>query len=176
MLENIKSAWDIIIPIGAGVTIGSIVLFIGVLILKALVSKLVNKTIGEINYKEIASNATEKGIETLKTMHFIQNIEPLAKSELQKVAEQANAMWKERADFFESKWDKAVKVLKVFTEFFDNSVGVPESKKEELKAAFAELESKEQTTENIELELVAEPTEKTPSALNNETIEQVTDR
>ena len=173
MFENVKTVWDIVIPVGAGVTIGAIVVFIGVILLKAIFSKIVNNLVGGIDYKKIAENATKKGIETLKTVHFTQNIEPLAKSELLKISEQANAMWEKRAMFYEEKWDKAIKVLEIFTEYFDNSVGVPAEKKAELKLAFAEIKKKDLSVEETEIELVPEETPIAPSAFDNETKESV---
>ena len=173
MFESVKTVWDIVIPVGAGITIGAIVVFIGVVILKAIFSKLVNKLIGGINYKKIAENATQKGIDTLKTVHFTQNIEPIAKSELLKISEQANAMWEKRAKFFEEKWDKAVKVLEIFTEYFDNSVGVPAEKKAELKSAFAEIKKKDLPPKETTIELVPEKNPIEPSAFDNETKESV---
>lgn len=173
MFESVKTVWDIVIPVGAGITIGAIVVFIGVVVLKAIFSKLVNNLIGGIDYKKIAENATQKGIDTLKTVHFTQNIEPIAKSELLKISEQANAMWEKRAKFFEEKWDKAVKVLEIFTEYFDNSVGVPAEKKAELKSAFAEIKKKDLPPEDTEIELVPEETPIKPSSLDNETKESV---
>ena len=173
MFENVKTVWDIVIPVGAGITIGAIVVFIGLIIIKAVIGKLVGNLIGGIDYKKIAENATQKGIDTLKTVHFTQNVEPLAKSELLKVSEQANAMWEKRALFFEEKWDKAIKVLEIFTEYFDNSIGVPAEKKAELKSAFAEIKKKDLPPVETEIELVPETTAIEPPAFDNETKESV---
>lgn len=162
MLENVKTAWDIVIPIGAGVTIGAIVVFIGLLVIKAIVNKLVNKIVGGVDYKKIADNATKQGIATLKNVHFTQNIEPLAKSELLKISEQADALWEKRAKFYEDKWDKAINIIEIFTEYFDNSVGVPAEKKAELKRAFAEIKKKDLPPVDAEVVLVPEPVAYTP--------------
>lgn len=164
MLENVKSFWDIALPILGGLTIGTIITFIGAIIIKAVISKLLVK----IDTEKITKKAVDKGVGVLKGVHFTQSIQPIAESELMKVCEKANDIWKKRAVYFEEKWVKLAKVFATFTEYFDNSIGVSEEKKAELKNALKELlEPKDLTPETTEIVLEPETAQKTPSVNDN---------
>lgn len=152
-----------VIPIAGGITLGSVLLFIGSLVMKASVSKLINK----VNTEKITEKAVERGVETVKSTHFTYNIDPIAKAELEKVGEEANAIWKEKAQFFEKKFYALVDILEIFTEYFDNSIGVPEDKKTELKEAFLRIrETAVSTPEIAPLDIVVEKEENTAETGN----------
>lgn len=154
-----------------------IVSTIGGLSLSAIVSAVIygslkgafNKTISKINVESIADKATEKGIERVKKVSFTHNIQPLVESGLEKVNEKAVETLKEELVKLDNKYDSIINILEKQAAYFDNSIGVPEEKKAELKQAIAEAQNKPMVAESVVIDEIVIPSTK-------ETVEPKSDR
>ena len=128
-------AW--LLSILGGVTLSGVIGTIIFLVLKGAF----NKTISKINVEKIVEKATDKGTEKVKKIAFTQSIQPVVESELKKITETANTYIKEQLDLMEEKYDKIIVVLEKLSAYFDNSIGVSEEAKKELKVALEEAKT-----------------------------------
>lgn len=117
-----------------------------------------NKTISKINVQEIADQATEKGIEKVKKVSFSHTIQPLVESELKKINEHYVDVLKVYMEDVAKKYDNLVSVLEKLSAYFDNSIGVNETAKQELKQALAEAKNEQISAESVVVEEIVEPT------------------
>lgn len=117
------------------------------------------RTISKINVEKIAELATDKGVEKVKSISFSHSIQPLIESELHKINEYAQMAVAGYLDQLNKRYDYIISILDKLSAYFDNSIGVCENAKKELKAIIAEAkeevlkaESKvaESTTETVE--------------------------
>ena len=145
-----------------------IVSTIGGLSLSAIVSAVIygslkgafNKTISKINVESIADKATEKGVERVKKVSFTHNIQPLVESGLEKVNEKALETLKEELIKLDNKYNNIINILEKQAAYFDNSIGVPEEKKAELKQAIVEAQNKPVVAESVVIDEIVIPTSK----------------
>ncbi len=118
-----------------------------------------NKTISKINVEKIAQDATEKGVEKVKKISFTHSIQPLVESELKKINEQSVEVLKQSLADVASQYNKVILILEKLSAYFDNSIGVSDNAKEELKQAISEAKNEPTTAESVVDEIV-EPTPK----------------
>lgn len=141
---------------------------IGGLSLSAIISSIIygclkgafNKTISKINVESIADKATEKGIERVKKVSFTHNIQPLVESGLEKVNEKAIETLKEELVKLDNKYNNIINILEKQAAYFDNSIGVPEEKKSELKQAIVEAQNKPVVAESVVIDEIVIPNTK----------------
>lgn len=141
---------------------------IGGLSLSAIISSIIygclkgafNKTISKINVESIADKATEKGIERVKKVSFTHNIQPLVESGLEKVNEKAVETLKEELVKLDNKYNNIINILEKQAAYFDNSIGVPEEKKAELKQAIVEAQNKPVVAESVVIDEIVIPNTK----------------
>lgn len=141
---------------------------IGGLSLSAIISSIIygclkgafNKTISKINVESIADKATEKGIERVKKVSFTHNIQPLVESSLEKVNEKAVETLREELVKLDNKYNNIINILEKQAAYFDNSIGVPEEKKAELKQAIAEAQNKPVVAESVVIDEIVIPSTK----------------
>lgn len=141
---------------------------IGGLSLSAIISSIIygclkgafNKTISKINVESIADKATEKGVERVKKVSFTHNIQPLVESELKKVNEHSVEVLKKELADVQAKYDNVIDILDKLACYFDNSIGVAEEKKAELKQAIAKAQNKPMVAESVVVDEIVEPTPK----------------
>ena len=141
---------------------------IGGLSLSAIISSIIygclkgafNKTISKINVESIADKATEKGIERVKKVSFTHNIQPLVESGLEKVNEKAVETLKEELVKLDNKYNNIINILEKQAAYFDNSIGVPEEKKAELKQAIVEAQKKPVVSESVVIDEIVIPNTK----------------
>ena len=134
-----------------------IVSAVGGLSLSAIISGIIygalkgafNKTISKINVEKIADKATEKGVETVKKVSFTHNIQPIVEIELKKINENSTEVLKKELDKVNDNYNKIVNILEKQAAYFDNSIGVPEEKKAELKKAIAEAKNEPMVAESV---------------------------
>jgi len=148
-METLDLVWQYVLPIGGGITIGAIVVFIGTIAIKVVVSKL----LGKINFDKIADKATEKGVEQIKKISFTQTIQEPLESGLKKVNEMANEKIEKELGDIQAKYDKLLNVITKLAHYFDNSI-VPQETKNELYQALGE--SVEDKKNDIEIKVVEE--------------------
>lgn len=130
-MEILNQIWQTIYPYVAGISVSSI---FGAIIYGSLRGAF-NKTISRLNVEKISENATEKGIERIKKVSFTHSIQPLVESELKKISEKAEEVSRAELVKMEKKYDNIILVLEKFAAYFDNSIGVSENAKLELRSA-----------------------------------------
>ena len=149
---------------------------IGGLSLSAIISSIIygclkgafNKTISKINVESIADKATEKGIERVKKVSFTHNIQPLVESGLEKVNEKAVETLREELVKLDNKYNNIINILEKQAAYFDNSIGVPEEKKVELKQAIVEAQNKPVVAESVVIDEIVIPSTKQAVEPKNE--------
>lgn len=147
-MEIFETIWGYVLPIGGGITIGSVIIAIGSIVIKTVV----DKTMKKIDIEKIEEKAVEKGVEKVKTYTFKHNIQPVVKSELQKVVEVVDDKVETKLDQVDKKYDLLIECFEKFTAYFDNSIGVPEEKKKELKETLAKAKNGDYSVENFAIE------------------------
>ena len=128
-----------------------VVTALGGISLSAIISAIIygclkgafNKAIAKINVEKIADKATEKGVERVKKIAFTHDIQPLVESELVKINEKSTEVLKEELKKVSVKYDKVVTILEKLSAYFDNSIGVSEQAKTELKKALVNAKEEE---------------------------------
>lgn len=120
-----------------------------------------NRAISKINVQKIADQATDKGIERVKTVSFSHSIQPLVESELQKINEKAVEMVKVYMEEVSKRYENVITILEKLSAYFDNSIGVSETAKEELKKAIETAKIEPKTAESVVIdEIIVETQEK----------------
>ena len=133
-MEILNTIWQYVLPIGGGVTLGALIIGILVPVVKGTVSKLIDR----INVEKIEEKAVNAGVEKIKTMSFKQSIAPLVKSELVKVVEVVDDKLNEKLDEVDKRYSEIVNILAKLSAYFDNSIAVSETAKQELREALAD--------------------------------------
>ena len=100
-----------------------------------------SKTISKINVEKIAKDATEKGIDKVKAVSFSHSIQPLVESELKKINEMSVEVVKKELNEVKAEYKTLINIVKKLSAYFDNSIGVSDTAKQELKQAIAEAEN-----------------------------------
>lgn len=154
MQEILSNTWAIL-----GISVGGVsLLTIICTILWFCLKSAFNKTIRKINIEKFYEDAYKKGfnagVDRVKEITFKHNIEPLVISKLEQVNEFSVAIVREELGKTQAKYDKLVAIIEKLSNYFDNSIGVPEEKKEELKEAIANAKSSEICEQVIESEQV----------------------
>lgn len=111
-----------------------------------------NRTISKINVQKIAEQATEKGVDKVKKISFTHSIQPIVESELKKVNEYYVEVLKIYMEETSKKYDNVIKVLEKLSAYFDNSIGVNETAKQELKQVIAEAKNEPILAESVVIE------------------------
>lgn len=115
-----------------------------------------NKTIAKINVQKIADQATEKGVEKVKKISFTHSIQPIVESELKKINEFYVEVLRSEMEDVSKKYDRVIKILEKLSAYFDNSIGVTETAKQELKKAIAEAKNEIVEAESVVIEDIKE--------------------
>lgn len=110
------------------------------------------RTISKINVQKIADQATEKGVEKVKKISFTHSIQPIVESELKKINEEYTETLRTTLEDVSKKYDNLINIIKKLSAYFDNSIGVPETAKQELKTALIEAENKAVEVESVVVE------------------------
>ena len=107
-----------------------------------------SKTISKIDVEKIAKDATdkadeatEKGIDKVKAVSFSHSIQPLVESELKKINELSVEVVKKELNEVKAEYKTLINIVKKLSAYFDNSIGVSDTAKQELKQAIAEAEN-----------------------------------
>ena len=100
-----------------------------------------SKTISKINVEKIADEATEKGIEKVKNVSFSHSIQPIVESELKKINEYSVEVVQKELAEVKAEYKTLINIIKKLSAYFDNSIGVSDTAKQELKQAIAEAEN-----------------------------------
>ena len=155
-MEFLNEIWVWIMSAIGGVSLSAIISAI----IYGCLKGAFNKTISKINVESIADKATEKGVERVKKVSFTHNIQPLVESELKKINEHSVEVVRKELDDVQDKYDKIIDILDKLACYFDNSIGVAEEKKAELKQAIAKAQNKPMVAESVVVDEIVEPTTK----------------
>lgn len=153
-MEMFNEIWVWVVSLLGGISLSSII----TAILYGCLKGAFNKTISKINVQKIADQATEKGVEKVKKISFTHSIQPLVESELKKVNEHSVEVLKKELLDVKEKYDKVINILDKFAAYFDNSIGVPEEKKAELKQALLDAVETPIKAESVVVEETLEET------------------
>lgn len=148
MSEVFNTVWSYVLPIGGGITIGAIIIFVGTIAIKSLISKAFKK----LDIQAIEDRAVEKGVEKVKTYTFKHDIQPLVNSELEKVVEKVDGKLDEKLDKVDKRYSAVIDCLDKFAKYFDNSIGVSTETKAEFKASIQKAKLGDYTLENKAVE------------------------
>lgn len=127
-----------------------------------------NKAINKINVEKISERAVDKTVGRVKKVSFEQNIQPIVESELEKINEKSNEHIKKALEETNERYEKLITILEKLACYFDNSIGVPDSAKEELHSAIdmaktqkVEPQIVKITEEEVKIELTEETKKET---------------
>lgn len=139
MGEIFSQVWVWVVTALGGISLSAIITSI----IYGCLKGAFNKAIAKINVEKIADKATEKGVERVKKIAFTHDIQPLVESELVKINEKSTEVLKEELKKVSAKYDKVVTILEKLSAYFDNSIGVSEQAKTELKIALVNAKEEE---------------------------------
>lgn len=159
-MEELTNIWNMIAPYVAGGTLGGTILITCLLILRSAILRRIDKSDQKFNQKEVTTDVTSgvlAGVkEEIKSISFEQNIQPLVQSELKKVTEQANEYLKQQLKETQEGYDKLLNCLEKLSAYFDNSIGVSDEAKAELKQAIEEAKVPVEPANTFETKVVVE--------------------
>lgn len=156
MIESIQQVWDIIAPYVTGTTIGSIVMIAVTTIIKSAIAKLGKKQDEVFSSKVVAKEVSNEMKDEIKNISFEQTIQPLVESELKKVTEAANEYVKQQLKETQEGYNKLLNCLEKLSAYFDNSIGVPDEAKAELKQAIEDAKVPAEPVNTFETKVVVE--------------------
>lgn len=156
MIESIQQIWDIIAPYVTGTTIGSVVMIAVTTIIKSAIAKLSKKQDEIFSSKVVAKEVSNEMKDEIKNISFEQTIQPLVESELKKVIEAANEYIKQQLKETQEGYNKLINCLEKLAAYFDNSIGVSDEAKTELKQAIEEAKVPAEPVNTFETKVVVE--------------------
>lgn len=162
-METLNAIWQAIYPYVAGVSVTGILSAVIYGCLKGAFSK----TISKVNVEKICEDATSKGIDKVKEVSFKQSIQPLCESELKKITEQANEYMKSYLDEMNKKYDQLIEIIEKLSAYFDNSIGVSDTAKEDLKDSINKAKIAPTTVETEVVDKTYEETQESGSKVAN---------
>lgn len=171
-MEILNTIWVWIVSILGGVSLTTILVFV----IKFGVGAQIRKFLAKINVEKIAEQATEKGVAKVKKISFNHNIQPLVESELVKINEKSTEVLKKELADVQKKYDNLIVIMEKLSAYFDNSIGVAEEKKADLKQAIADAKNDTVTAESVvvdefvdeDVKSVAEPEKPTKTNIKVE--------
>ena len=144
-MEILNQVWVWLVSAIGGISVAGII----TAIIYGSLKGAFNKAISKINVEKISEQATEKGIEKVKKITFTHSIQPIVESELKKVNEYSVEILKTYMEETAKKYENVLNVLDKLSAYFDNSIGVSENAKNELKQAIAEAKNEPITVESV---------------------------
>lgn len=109
--------------------------------------------------ENLVDKATNAGIDRIKNITFKNDIQPLVESELKKVYEYSIAVLETSLKAVQGQYGHVVEVLEALSKYFDNSIGVSDEAKAELKQAIEEAKNQATVTEPVESNINVAPVE-----------------
>jgi hypothetical protein len=171
-MEILNSIWVWILSILGGVSITTILTFV----IRITLTNSFKKTIAKIDVEKIAEKATDKGVAKVKKISFTHNIQPIVESELVKINEKSTEVLRKELADVQKKYDNLIVIMEKLSAYFDNSIGVAEEKKADLKQAIADAKNDTITAESVvidefvdeDVKSVAEPEKPTKTNIKVE--------
>lgn len=144
-MEYLNTIWNYVLPVGAGVTVGAIIVYLVAFIVKRIVNKAVNR----IDEKRIAKDAADAAIDHVKTISFEQSIQPVCESELIKINEAANKYVDDTVKELKEQNTTLINLISILASYFDNAIGIPEEKKEAMRNALKKATAGEKVAQRV---------------------------
>ena len=163
-MEILNQVWVWIMSAVGGISLSAIISAV----IYGCLKGAFNKTIAKINVQKIADQATEKGIDKVKKISFTHSIQPLVESELKKVNEHSVEVLKTYMEEVSKRYENVINILEKLSAYFDNSIGVGEEKKAELKQVIKDAKNGQITAESVVVEEIIEETPKSVVEPQNE--------
>lgn len=160
-MEILNNIWVLIITLIGKLSLDAILLAI----LYGVLRGRIEKSVAKINAQKIADDAVEKGIKKVERITFNHNIQPLVESSLEKQNEKSVEVVKDTLAKVDDQYNKVINILEKLGAYFDDSIGVSENAKKELKEAIqdakVEIIKVESHIEPIEEPKIEEPKKET---------------
>ena len=165
-----NTVWGWVIASVGGVSLAGILTTILWAILKSSFNRTIEKANLERTQEVAAEKAADKAVSKIKSVSYKQSLQPVVESQLKKVTEEAQEMVKAELQEVNDNYNKLLAILEALSKYFDNSIGVSDSAKAELKNAIAEAKSDKTYTyveEEVKVnEIKEEPKEDSPSPVS----------
>lgn len=150
-----NTVWGWIIASVGGVSLAGILTAILWAVLKGSFNRAIAKANLEKTQADAAEIAAEKAVAKIKNVSYKQSLQPVVESQLKKVTEEAQEMVKKELEEVNYQYTRLLAVLEALSKYFDNSIGVSDEAKENLKIAIAsakEMRVDERVEEEIKVE------------------------
>lgn len=155
-MDDLANIWNMIAPyVTNGAIWGTIASILGACISRAI-KKSTDKTTTAFSTKVVANEVKKEIKEDIKNISFEQTIQPLVESELKKVTEAANEYVKQQLKEAQEGYNKLLNCLEKLSAYFDNSIGVPDEAKAELKQAIEDAKVPAEPVNTFETKVVVE--------------------
>lgn len=141
-MEVLNQVWDYLLPYIPTI-ISAVISTVMIFIIKSIVGKKLNS----IDAEKVSTQATNACLNTIKGVSFVQSIEPLVKSELVKVSEQAKMVSQREVKNLIAKYDKIIEILQALKTYFDDSAFISQENKEKLQQKIDNAKTEEIPTE-----------------------------
>lgn len=149
--ELMNSAWFWVVTAISGISLPSL---IGMIVYVVVRGRIV-KELAKINTEKIVADVSGKAIEgvigSVKELSFKQSIQPVVEKELKKILIEVQDIVNEELGAVKKRYDDILAVLEGLAKYFDNSIGVTDEAKAELRKAIEEAHK-----DKIEPEIVEE--------------------
>lgn len=155
-MDDLANIWNMIAPyVTNGAIWSAIASILGACIARAI-KKSKNETTAALNTKVVANELKQEMKKEIKEISFEQNIQPLVESELKKVTEEANTYLKQQLKETQEGYNKLLLCVEKLSAYFDNSIGVSDEAKAELKQAIADAKIPETPSNEFTAKVVVE--------------------
>lgn len=151
-MEILTQVWTWVIAICSGISVAGIVSAIVYGVLRGSFKR----TIAKVNIKQVCKDTIDETLKGMKIVTYKQNIQPVLESGLEKVNEKSAEFINQKTAEIEARYDKLINIMEKLSAYFDNSIGVSEQAKEELKEAIAEARVDEPKDKEDTLTFVVE--------------------
>lgn len=152
IINSIKTIWNNIAPYVAGISIGGIISCVFYCLFKFGFNKALNK----IDTTKMENKCINAAKQEVKETTFKVSIQPVVLSEVKKICEEikedANNKLIESNTAIYDRLTKLENVVIALGNYFDDSIGVSESKKEAFHNAVEELNTKTETEKEVVVE------------------------
>lgn len=150
-----QTVWGWILAAVGGLSFTGILTAVIWVCLKGSFNRAIEKANLKKTQEDAAEQAAEKAVDKIKNVSFKQSLQPVVESQLKKVSEEAQEMVKAELEEVNANYTKLLNVLEALSKYFDNSIGVSEDAKAELKSAIAQARE-EKVDEHLEEEIKVE--------------------
>lgn len=155
-MDDLANIWNMIAPyVTNGAVFSAIASILGACIARAI-KKSTTATTTALNTKIVANELKQEMKKEIKEISFEQNIQPLVQSELKKVTEEANTYLKQQLKETQEGYNKLLLCVEKLSAYFDNSIGVSDEAKAELKQAIADAKIPETPSNQFTTTVIVE--------------------